>query len=396
MDELKKLFEELQKAFEAFKKANDERLAEIEKRGRADPLLDAKVDKANAEISRLEKEMRELETKANRPHNGGAAEESDETKQYRKAFAGYVRKGRETDALQKGVSVSDDTAGGYLVPTTLDTEIEKYERDNTPMRGICRVMSVSNENYEKLVQQGAAAAGWMGETVTEAETAVPTLASLKPYFGGVWAEPISSQKALDDAMINVEAWLAEEVAISFAEYENESFTSGDGIKKPKGFLAHTMSTSVDGTRTVDQIQYRNSGTDGSFSADNLIDLIHDMKRGYRIGAAWMMSNLAVAIARKLKGEDSQYLWRPGMTEGQPSTIFGYPIEENDDMPVPATDAYSVAFGNWRRAYTIYDVRGTRVIRDAITSKGNVKFFTWKRLGGRLINDRAIKLLCLST
>ena len=320
-----------------------------------------------------------------------------ETLRYRKHVNGFLRgtRGAEAALLQAAVSVGSDPAGGYAVPETLDLSIERYERDNAPMRGVCNVMTLSNENYQKLVSLGTAGSGWVGETQARSETSTPTLAALSPYFGEIYAEPKSTQKALDDMAINVEGWLAEEVGIEFAEQENDAFTRGNGVLKPKGILGYTLSTDVDGTRAFGSIQKVLSGSSGAFVADKLIDLVHALKRGYRTNAQWMMSNLSLAAVRKLKDGQGNYLWQPDFSAGGSGTLLGYSVTENDDMPDPAADANAAMFGDFRRAYTIYDLRGVRVLRDDLTSKPYVKFYTTKRVGGMLTQDRAVKVLTLS-
>jgi HK97 family phage major capsid protein len=386
-----------------FKAENDRRLKEIEARGRADPLTEEKVDRYAHAVTDLQRQVDELTMKTNRlpaRHQPGKTSEAQEA--HAKAFGTYLRKG-DTRALeasleqlriQGAISVGSDPEGGYAIPETLDTEIEKYERDNTPMRSVCRVLTLANENYSKLVSQPGASSGWVGEQDSRSETNTPTLAELKPYFGEVYANPRMTQKALDDAPA-LETWLAEEVGIEFGEQENDAFTRGDGNKKPKGFLGVTLSTSADGTRSVGQIQNLNSGSSGNFVADKIIDLVQLLKRGYRNGAVFMASSLGVGAIKKLKDGQNNYLWQPSFQAGQASTLLGYPIVENDDMPDPAAAANALAFGNFMRGYYIVDVQGTRMLRDPYTNKPNVMFYTTKRVGGFVVNDRAIKVLTLS-
>ena len=64
MSEVKELFNDLNKAFDEFKASNDERLKEIEANGKADPLLEAKVDKANDAITKLETAFQDAKKEA--------------------------------------------------------------------------------------------------------------------------------------------------------------------------------------------------------------------------------------------------------------------------------------------------------------------------------------------
>lgn len=392
--------ENINEAFAQFKAANNARLAEIEKKGSASAETEERVNRLNARVTELQAQLDETQKQAQRRDTAGdkGAETDPKKAEHRKQFVNYLRgaRGAEASLIQAAVSVGSDPAGGYAVPETLDLAIERYERDNAPMRGLCNLMTLSNENYQKLVSQGGASSGWVGEQEARPETTTPTLAALSPYFGEIYAEPKSTQRALDDMAINVEAWLAEEVGIEFAEQENDAFIRGNGVKKPKGILAYTLSTDVDGTRAFGSIQKVHSGSAGAFVADKLIDLVHSLKRGYRTGAQWMMSNLSLAAIRKLKDGQGNYLWQPDFSAGGSGTLLGYSIAENDDMPDPAADANAAIFGDFRRAYTIYDIRGVRVLRDELTSRPYVKFYTTKRVGGMLVQDRALKVMTLST
>ena len=113
----------------------------------------------------------------------------------------------------------------YRIPYTLAASV---------VRQLCSVRGVSNEEYVKIVNLGGAGSAWVGETTSPLETTTPTLAELKPYYGQLQASPTATQKSLDDMFFDVEAWLAEEVSIAFAEAENTAFTTGNGVLKPKG------------------------------------------------------------------------------------------------------------------------------------------------------------------
>jgi HK97 family phage major capsid protein len=397
--ELKELLEKMSAEFASFKSENDRRLKEVEAKGKADPLTEEKISKHSNALGELQKQVDELQTKLQRKGGVDPDPAAEDKAKYRKAFSRFMRKGdeRELEELQTkaAVNTTSDPEGGFAVPEELDREIEKYERDNTPMRQACKVMTVSNENYEKLVQQGAATSGWVDELEARPETDAPTLAALKPYFGELYASPAASQKALDDMMIDVEGWLAEEVGLKFAEDENDAFTLGSGIKKPKGILAYTLSTSVDGVRAFGSLQKVQTGSSGNFVADKVLDLIYALKRGYRQNASFMCSALSVAAFRKLKDGQNNYLWQPTYVAGQPQALAGYPILENDDMADPGAGSLSLMFGDFKRAYQIVDVRGVRVLRDPFTAKPKVLFYSTKRVGGMVVNDRAVKVMELT-
>lgn len=399
LDLIKNKVEKLQGEWGRFQVENDRRLAEIEKTGRPDPLTDEKITKHSAAIGELQSQVDDLAKKANRRGPGGADDPEGAAKEeHAAAFRAFLKRGDETGLakFKASVSTNSDPQGGYAVPETIDREIETHERNNTPMRQLCRVITVANERYEKLVNEGGAGAGWVDEDEARPETTTPTLRALAAYFGELYASPAATQRALDDMLIDVGSWLAEEVGTEFSEQENDAFTNGTGVKKPKGILAYDLSTDDDGTRTFGKVQKVHSGSSGAFVADKLIDLVYKLKRGYRMNARWMMSAPAVGAIRKLKDGQNNYLFQPSFVAGQPQMLLGYPIEENDDVPVPGAAAKAALFGDFRRAYTIVDVRGVRVLRDEFTNKPKVIFYTTKRVGGFLVQDRAVKVCVLDT
>ena len=197
---------------------------------------------------------------------------------------------------------------------------------------------------------------------------------------------------LDDAFFNVEQWLSNELQIEFAEKEEAAFTLGDGSKKPKGFLAYASTEQADKDRAFGTLQFVRSGNAAKITADSILKLVYSLRKVHRMGAKFMLNNSTLFDVRTLKDSEGNYLWRPGLDAGQPSTLIGYAIAENEQMPDIAADALPVAFGNFKRGYTIVDRIGTRVLRDPFTNKPFVGFYTTKRVGGMLTDSEAIKLL----
>ena len=397
-DEFKQLLEDQLKAFEEFKTANNEALS-AKADGKAFSELEAKAAKANDEITRLSKEMDELAKKANRPDASGDPADALHN-EHKAAFMDFMRKGQVAglaDLQMKAVQVGVDGDGGYAVPKVLDRNILELLRDESPMRQVCNIMTIGGEDYSKPVNLGGAGSGWVGETDPRPETSTPTLTVIKPYMGELYANPASTQKALDDMFFDPEAWIAKEVAYQFAEQEGLAFLTGDGVNKPKGLLtAPTAATSDKAGRPFGTIQVINTGVADNFPAtapaDVLIDMIYSLKGGYRNGASFMLNSLTLATIRKWKDAENNYIWQPSLQMGQPSLILGYPVTENEDMPDIGADALPVIFGNFKRGYTIVDRFGIRTLRDPYTNKPYVHFYTTKRVGGMLEDTQAVKFL----
>ena len=99
--------------------------------------------------------------------------------------------------------------------------------------------------------------------------------------------------------------------------------------------------------------------------------------------------------RKYKDSTGQYLWQPSLQGGQPDQFMGYPITEAEDMPAIGAGTFPLAFGDFREGYLICDRVGLRVTRDDVTVPGFVQWYIRRRVGGRLRNTQAIKLLRIS-
>jgi HK97 family phage major capsid protein len=183
--------------------------------------------------------------------------------------------------------------------------------------------------------------------------------------------------------------------MEFARAEGAAFVGGSGTNQPKGFLTAAKSLDGDGARAFGTLQYVASGDDGGFDEEpevKLIDLIHTLKAGHRQGASWVMNSSTLAEVRKFKTSDGAFLWQPGLVEGQPDRLLGYPVVEAEDMPDIAADAFPIAFGNFKAGYLIAERSATTILRDPFTHKPFVHFYATKRVGGQVLDSAAIKLL----
>lgn len=197
---------------------------------------------------------------------------------------------------------------------------------------------------------------------------------------------------LDDAFFNVEQFITGDLAIEFAEQEEAAFTNGDGVKKPKGLLAYGSDDKTDKDRDWGKLQHLLLKKPTEVTADEIMKLIYTMRKVYRSGAKFMMNNNTLFQVRTLKDSQGNYLWQPGLQLGQPSALLGYGIAENEQFSDVIADSAPVAFGNFKRCYTILDRIGVRMLRDPYTNKPFVHFYTTKRVGSMMVDSNAVKLL----
>lgn len=361
--------------------------------------LVTRQDKAETAIAELQSDVAEVKSRldkvsraAARPAIGGPAPANGDAEV--KSFVdSYLRRGRESEI--KSLSGASPSEGGYAIPRAIDAMIATELTSISPIRAIAQVVQTGTAGYRKLVATGGVASGWVSEVAPRPGTDTPEFAEIAPPSGDLYANPAASQAMLDDAAFDIEAWLANEIALEFARAEGAAFVQGSGINQPAGFLNAPTASTADGARAFGQVQYIGSGNAtglGSAVDAKLIDLIHALKSGYRQGACFVMNSATLARVRKLKTADGAFLWQPGMVEGQPDRLLGYPVVEAEDMPDVATGAVPIAFGNFRHGYLIAEHGATKVLRDPFTNKPFVHFYATRRLGGQVLDSSAIKLL----
>jgi HK97 family phage major capsid protein len=220
----------------------------------------------------------------------------------------------------------------------------------------------------------------------------------------VYAMPPVTQALLDMAGFDLGNWLLNKIIDRFGRDEGSSFLAGDGVGKPRGMMSYPTSTAADDTRPWGTVQYMPTGASGAFktgstppdSGDCLRDLTWKLRTPYRQGASWLMNSNTIAQIDKIKDGQGNYLFRPSMTAGAPSSLLGYPVEIDDvAMPDIAANSLSIAFGNFQKAYVIIDRIGIKLLVDPFSSKSLVLYYAYKRVGGGLSNSEAVKFLKFS-
>ena len=377
-------------AFEQFKQANDQRLDEIEAKATADVLLDEKVARIDAALIDQKSALDRVMLDQSRPALQAGQSNGENT-----AWSRYMRKGDASHLAEgKSLSAGSNPDGGYVVPDQTESHIDKLLTEASPIRAIAGVRQTSASLFRKPVSRGGAASGWVSESAARPETTSPSLDLIDFPTAELYAMPAATAQLLDDSLVDIDQWLAEEVQDVFAAQEGAAFVSGDGINKPKGFLSYTAA--IDGTQAWGELGYVATGTSGGFDAsdpgDALINLIYAPKNGYRARGRFVMNRRTVSAVRKFKDVDGNYLWQPSLSDAGASTLLGYGVTEVEDMPDIGVDSFSIAFGDFSKGYLILDRQGVQVLRDPYSSKPYVLFYTTKRVGGGVQNFDALKLM----
>jgi HK97 family phage major capsid protein len=374
-------------AFESFKSGQASTVAELRKT-----------------IERMELRMARpgaMETRSTGAFDQGAI--TTATREERAALSQLLRTGDRHYANEAKAAINAGTTNQGLetVAPWFDDVILKMARANAPLLGIVRQKRVSNFPAKHIVGNGTQmGSGWAGEQGSRGDTEPPLPLVVEVPAGEWWALPSVTEWALSDLNFDVLKWLQDELVSEYSETMQAAVVAGNGSNKPTGFLAGpTPVTTTDGTRSFGTLQYFATGqaatlpTTTAGTVDMLLDVVHGTRWQHRQKASWVMSALTMSALRKFKDADGRPILLDSMITGEPTKLLGYPLIECEFMPSIGAGAFPIAFGDFDAGYVLdEDADGMRITRDDVTQKGFIKFYARRRVGGKILDSEAIKLV----
>ena len=380
------LFAQLRQAHEEFKTTVE---ANIGKKA-DDAVVVAKLDKLNTDMSEITAALEEAQrTLAAARLGGGLGGPVDA--EHNKQILAYMRRGTDP-TVQAAMSEGTDSAGGYVVPIEWDRTITNKLKQRSPIRENARVITIGDRGFTRIYNDGVIGSGWVGETAARPETTTPGLSTLTFETGEIYANPAVTQRMLDDAGFDLEAWLTSEVDGEFAIQENIAFLSGNGTNKPYGILTYVTGAANAARHPFGAITAITAAGAAAVTGDEVLDVVASLPSERDTSSKWFMSRTTLFKIRKLKDGQGNYLWQPNYVDGQPAMLAGYPVVEVAGMPAMTTGLVPILFGDMEMSYLVVDGVGTRVLRDPLTNKPYVHFYTTKRVGGGVQNPEYMKAL----
>lgn len=413
------------KAHDEHKKAVEEKLETL-KKGGSTSAVDEKLAKISSDLDkgekvqndflkkleRIEEERKKLdaelekkfEARFNRMALGaggdGSAEGEAKARREleRKVLDKVLRGGKEakanlTEDERKVLVISNDSTGGYLATPELVKDIIKAEVLYSPMRDLVTLRNIGKGELIQPKRTGTASATRQGETSTRAETNNPSWGLLRIQAPEMYAEARVSRQNLEDSDFDLLAILRDEFGEQFGVLEGQEVISGTGINSCLGILdANAAGPGV-------PLAYTPSGSAATIASpaggtgDGLITFLHSIKSAYAANGRFALNRLSLGKVRQLKDSQGRYLWEPSLVPSAPSAILGLPYTECPDMPDEGANAFPIAAGDWRRAYTLVQRVDIQIMEDPYTlqSNGQIKFTARRRVGGQVMLGEAIRL-----
>lgn len=314
-----------------------------------------------------------MTSNADAPKKTGRA--SDE---YHKAMLTALRSNfrQITNVLSEGI----DENGGYLVPEEYDKRLIDGLTEENILRKLGTVITTSGEHKINIAGTKPAAA-WIDEggalTFGDATFAQINLDAHKLHV----AVKVTEELLYDNAF-GLENYLIQQFTKALGNAEEDAFLNGNGTGKPLGIFAASGGG---------QIGVTTSGA--SITADEIINLVYSLKRPYRKSAKFIMNDQTIAVLRKLKDGNGQYLWQPAVQAGEADRLFGFEVLTSPYVPTIEAGATVIAFGDFSY-YNIGD-RGTRSfaeLKELFAGNGMIGFVAKERVDGKLVLPEAVQIL----
>lgn len=368
--------------------------------------LDAVLNKIEALDADLAREKRRADLAIDTPEaqkeailnavTRDPAKQGDESKALRAFLAGGISNmaegdrarmlSRQSPDIRNAMSTTTTTEGGFTVATEYQKSLETAMKAFGGMREVAsRIQTASGATMNFPTSDPTAEVGAIvGQNATAAlaETLFGNIAmDVYKYTSNSIALPF---ELVQDTFIDIEAYVQAVLAMRLGRIQNTHFTVGTGTAQPRG-LVTALSTGKTGT----------TGQTVNVLYDDLVDLEHSVDPAYRgqAGVGYMMHDSSVKVVRKIKDTQGRPLFVPGyeanamLNGGAPDTLMGRPIYVNQDMPIMAANAKSIAFGQLSK-YVIRDVQDLTLFRmtdSAFTLKGQIGFVGFLRTGGNFVD-----------
>jgi len=303
---------------------------------------------------------------------------------YKNAFWRVIRQKSVPHEVYNALQIGVESEGGYTVPDEFERTLVEALQEENIMRGLVHVITTSSGDRKIPLVTSKGSAFWVEEesAISESDDAFGQITLSAHKVGSMIR---ISEELLHDSAFDLAAYIIREFARRVGAAEEEAILTGDGSHKPTGLLHTTLGAELGVT----------TAALAAITADELIDLQHSLKAGYRRKASYIMNDATIKLLRKLKDGNGQYLWQPGLLFGQPDTLLNQKVLTSNYMPLPAAGNAAILYGDFSY-YWLADREGHALQRlnELYAATDQVGFKITQRVDGRLILREAVKTLTL--
>jgi HK97 family phage major capsid protein len=324
---------------------------------------------------------------ASKPMRLQEAKQGIASDSYRDAFWRHMRdQDRRSAEVRNALQVGELSEGGYTVPDEFEhTLVQALEEENV-MRGLVHVITTSSGDRKIPLVTSKGSAQWVEEeaTITESDDSFGQVTLSAHKVGSMIR---ISEELLHDSAFDLASYITGEFARRVGAAEEEAILTGDGSHKPTGLLHASLGAETGVT----------AAAVAAITTDELLDLQHSLKAGYRRKACWIMNDATIKLLRKLKDGNGAYLWQPGLLLGQPDTLLNQRVLTSNYMPLPTAGNKTILYGDYGY-YWLADREGRSLQRlnELYAATDQIGFKITQRVDGRLVLREAVKVLSMKS
>jgi len=411
-DAVTKAVETLTGTFETFKEANDKRLKAIESKGYAPADLTEKVSKIEADLLKQTQKADQLAAALNRSPAPTAETREEKLEKAYKQFGKDLAEGKLTE---RAIAIGSNTTGGYAVESIVEAEMARVLKTASPMRQLATVVTqrAGTSAYVKLVAQNDAASANTGENASaRSDTNAGTMQKVSIATNTIEAQVVITPEAIEDTVIDPEAWLFQDVTEQFARQEGSQFVIGAGSSNTAYGFAGSGYTRATSPTWGDVNKLVATGSTGSGSGSSVVIQFDDiialtfqtLDPQYIANAQYASNATTFGTIIKLKDTQGRYLVDIGSAAslsraavqgagGDVTSVWTCLGKPWNILPNMVNN--EVAFADWKKFYYIVDRVGLSSVVDIYSKKPNTEFYFRKRTGGGVMDFNAGVILALS-
>ncbi len=152
---------------------------------------------------------------------------------------------------------------------------------------------------------------------------------------------------------------------------------------------------VAGLKGVKLVHNASSAT--ALTADDLIKLKNKVKKQFRKGAKWIMSNDTLTAIELLKDGNDRFIFRDDVNGEFDGYVLGYPVEVSDNMPEIATKADVIYFGDFSGLALKQrdDALEMLVLREKFATQHAIGINAWVEFDAKVEHEQKIAKLTMA-
>lgn len=303
---------------------------------------EAEVRKLSAEIAAEEREKKLAGFSTTLPPQGAGEQRNENIEMLE--FRAFLADGKTE--TRTALTVAD--GGAAIAPQEFSAELIESVEKEAQLYAMVEKIPVTGAGslgipYEDTDASGA---GWTVE-VPASEIVADT--ALK--YGKRELKPTDlvklikvSKKLIKSSALPVDKLVEKKLTQKIVAAFENGILNGSGTSQPLG----VFTASADGIPTSRDVT---TGTAGTITGDDLKKLKMSLRPGYRKNAVWAISTDILLKVMLLKDSTGQYIWQPGLRDGDPDTLLGLPVKESEYAPsATTTGSYVAVLGDFRNYY----------------------------------------------